>query len=833
MAMTCLRPSYIDNFGTLSSLRYLLLVLLLSFYGYDTVFANSIYDNSTTGVIENNFIPACEVETWKVENDVETVVLLTTDGWHCNLLVTGNTTSRIAVRMLEFSHDNSPQYLYVERDGDYAGECNHKFLVYHQFQSSCVTIFEHESLRFHIKANMTLEIKTIYNDKGSGTHCPENETRRRCTEQSICSKKEHYCNNVLPVNNVSVCKFQHKFEKDEYEYKGRDGFKNGTKCEMHCPDGCDCALYNRELKGTNCPRGVGSDSTWTNRLLYPPDTKLLYLAHNQLGVIKANAFRDLRNLERLHLHSSNVTSVEKGAFKGLDHVILLTLSYSKGMKLNPGSLSGLSNLQELYLENNDFHELTPSVYSGLDSAKYLFLRKNNFHHFEQIGIRDLNKLRVLDLSNNSLRDLPSDFCKLFPDIFYLALANNSLQKLSARMFQDCTKLETLNLNGNPLKWISKDTFVGLTNVTKVLVENYYTCCFVTNASCTPLNDRPEFLTCKRLLPHGILRVCMWILGICALFGNAMVIYWRCREKQDANKVQSILIMNLSLSDFLMGVYMMILTCADAYFREYFPSHADAWRSGSICKIAGLVAMLSSEGSVFFLVLISIDRLIGVKYPFSTRRLKKKSTRIVATILWGIALIISMIATLLSGTDYYDVSEVCIGLPLARKPLTRSIQKNVTITDNDDRHKIEVETLENIGHKPGMYFSIAIFIGINFICFVAIALCYTIIFVTFHESTRRSVRRQERDEEIKMAGKMAVIVITDFLCWMPIVIMSMMVQTGAVTLSPEMYAWTVTFILPINSSVNPFLYTIATVVSSRLALRKTRIYNNPTMTTQHT
>ena len=63
----------------------------------------------------------------------------------------------------------------------------------------------------------------------------------------------------------------------------------------------------------------------------------------------------------------------------------------------------------------------------------------------------------------------------------------------------------------------------------------------------------------------------------------------------------------------------------------------------------------------------------------------------------------------------------------------------------------------------------------------------------------------------MAIKMGLIVLTDMMCWLPIIILSILVQTGRQTVSPYVYTWIVTVVLPINSAINPFLYTLATVI----------------------
>ena len=85
-----------------------------------------------------------------------------------------------------------------------------------------------------------------------------------------------------------------------------------------------------------------------------------------------------------------------------------------------------------------------------------------------------------------------------------------------------------------------------------------------------------------------------------------------------------------------------------------------------------------------------------------------------------------------------------------------------------------------------------------------------------QSTKRvqkDERRQQRDER-KIAIKMAVVVGTDFMCWVPVIIMGVLSQTGLIVIPLEAYTWSVVFILPINSSLNPYLYTIASLVSRR-------------------
>ncbi len=113
---------------------------------------------------------------------------------------------------------------------------------------------------------------------------------------------------------------------------------------------------------------------------------------------------------------------------------------------------------------------------------------------------------------------------------------------------------------------------------------------------------------------------------------------------------------------------------------------------------------------------------------------------------------------------------------------------------------------------------SLFIGLNSLSFATVAIFYINIFQIASDSSS-SIQSTGKDNELKMAVKMSAVVLTDFFCWVPLAFVCMLVQCGVTTVGPEMYAWTVGLILPINSALNPFLYTIATIIADRLGQKK--------------
>ena len=109
--------------------------------------------------------------------------------------------------------------------------------------------------------------------------------------------------------------------------------------------------------------------------------------------------------------------------------------------------------------------------------------------------------------------------------------------------------------------------------------------------------------------------------------------------------------------------------------------------------------------------------------------------------------------------------------------------------------------------PGWEYTIAI-ITLNLTCFVFIAVSYILIYI---RSTKKrpvnaasTVDLQKR--EAKIQKRIAVIIITDFACWLPICIMAFVAFLG-LYYNFVLQEIAEGFLLPINSALNPFLYSV--------------------------
>ena len=569
---------------------------------------------------------------------------------------------------------------------------------------------------------------------------------------------------------------------------------------------------------------------------------VLNLQNNLLKVLQPDAFKGIGNLTVLSLYGNMLKEIQPGAFNGLVNLSTLYLPNNMLKEIQPGAFEGLGNLSRLELNGNMLEEIQAGVFSGLEGLQYLPLHSNMLTKLLPSVLGKLINLVLLDLRHNplaplhpdifhnlssldalilgniSLTFLPLNIFQALKQLRHLDLSANKLQELRFQPFEFCIILETLNLTQNPLQWINKDAFTGLNVTAEVFVDDPASCCFVTKANCWSSSTQSPFLTCGRMLPYDVLRVGIWVVSIIAVVSNVISILAKYKQRKHINKVQFLLITNLSISDLLMGVYLIILLSVDLYYTDYFPSHSDSWRNSTLCKVTGSLSVLSSEASVFFITVISIDRAIAIKFPFRAHRGSTKSTCIIVSFLWLVASGISITSFVLTGmdSDVYAVSEICVGLPISRQYTYNISETSVQLTQTFENVIQVVQENKATGSQAAMYFSIAIFTALNLFCFIIVGLCYLTIFITATKTTEKSGRSRNLKEDIQMAKKMFLLVLTDFCCWVPIGVLSILVQAGAVEVHPIAYAWIATFILPINSSINPFLYTLGDVIADKVS-----------------
>ena len=566
-------------------------------------------------------------------------------------------------------------------------------------------------------------------------------------------------------------------------------------------------LYLQQNKIISLTSGMFNNTTNIDRL---------DLGKNEISMIPNRLFKGFIKLQHLDLHKNQLVYLNLGLFHETNNLAFLYLHENKLAVLPSGLFQELTRLKVLSLHTNNLKSLPFDIFTGLISLESLFVQNNYIASVSYQILRGLQSLRHLNLSHSYINSLDINSFEDTGKLEFLDMSDNKLERIPN--ISHLKHLTFFNLQDNSLIKITNKTFSNLSRDVLMIVSQPEVCqCYVSSdISCNALDDISPYLTCSRLLSDRILVVIMWLIGLNALCGNIFVLSYR-KVKRDKGQIQTFLLSNLAMSDLLMGIYMLFIASADIYFGESFPMQAERWRSGITCKIAGSISIISSEASVFFLTLISIDRFFNMKYPYSDRKLRKTSSVVLASILWFTSVSLGIVPSSLGGnsdyTAFYDNSHVCIGLPLALiKTHSVIVHKQLAYSGRFWYEKQLVES-EYLGDISGMYFASTMFLGLNCICFLIILVCYIEIVRAVLKSSKRVGINKDIKEEIRMTVNVSVVILTDFVCWFPIIIMGILVQAKILTLPPSAFAWCVTFILPVNSAINPYLYTIAHVISN--------------------
>ena len=320
------------------------------------------------------------------------------------------------------------------------------------------------------------------------------------------------------------------------------------------------------------------------------------------------------------------------------------------------------------------------------------------------------------------------------------------------------------------------------------LDEFILCCYAGRAAggVTCHSPKDEFSSCFDLMKNRGVQVCVWFLGLTALLGNLFVIFMRVVVKQD-NKVHSFLLTNLAMSDLLMGIYLLIIAIKDLEWQGEYFLHDFKWRSGVPCAVTGVLSMVSSEVSVLMLTVITTDRLICVVFPLKVRRMRRSVACAVVGGVWVFGTMLSVIPIL--GLEYFYDKERSVGFygkSAVCLPLQLSAER-----------------------MAGWEYAVGIFIGLNFVSFVYILVAYIVMFITV-KNTSKKVRSTNMNRESQMARRMLFIILTDFLCWMPVILIGLLSLLRKFhDPDKQAYIWIAVFVLPVNSSINPILYTFST------------------------
>ncbi|XP_035180819.1 relaxin receptor 2 isoform X7 [Oxyura jamaicensis] len=472
------------------------------------------------------------------------------------------------------------------------------------------------------------------------------------------------------------------------------------------------------------------------------------------------------NLKSVPLVSSNVT--------------VLSLAHNQIHSLPDEVFSKYTEVKKIFLQNNCIQTISRKAFFGLYKLQKLYLSHNCITSLKPGVFRDLQKLKWLDLSSNRITELPR---YIFKDLKYLQKLNlsfNPLSHLSEDHFESLQQLQSLDLEMIEIPNINARMFQHMKNLSHIYFKKFHYCSYALHVRiCTPLTD--GISSFEDLLANNVLRVFVWVIACVTCFGNLLVIGMRSFIKAE-NETHAMSIKILCCADCLMGVYLFFIGVFDVKYRGQYKKYAVLWMESLPCHIMGFIAMLSTEVSVLLLTYLTLEKYLVIVFPFSNIRPGKQKTIVILISIWIAGFVIAIIPFWDEDFfgNYYGKNGVCFPL-------------------NSDR-------MEEIG---GNRYSLSIFLGVNLLAFIIIVFSYVSMFCSIQKTAlQTSEMRSHIHRDVAIANRFFFIVFTDAICWIPVFVIKIL-SLFQVEILDTVTSWIVIFVLPINSALNPILYTLTT------------------------
>ena len=470
----------------------------------------------------------------------------------------------------------------------------------------------------------------------------------RCLGSSVCLHPTHVC------DGWSQCSLH-----DDENF-----------CNLSCPQTCDCHGHSYQ-----CSQNVSLSQYPQLRFLLAKGSGI------QPGDLGSNTL-----LIYLNLANCQLTQIGNVVFPNLH---TLDISFNHVKHVSHKDINTLPRIVSLSLAGNPIASL--------------FVAKN------ESAAPTFNSLLTLDLSFVELQTMDPSVLHLFPNLQTLNLSHCNLQHVHGQGFQLLTALRALDVRKCPLNAFTKFMLRGQSSLQRVFADNYKVCCpknlpvgFVVS-QCLATSD--EISSCDDLLRFDLYRFSLAIFASLATVGNSLsFVFSVFISKGKKQSGYTVFVTHLCVSDFLMGVYLVMIGAADRIYKNNYLWEDTDWKNSVTCNMAGFLSLLSSEVSASIICLITLDRFFVVQFPFSHFRFQRCSAQLGCLLLWTMGLVLAAVPLLPASWHFYSQTAICIPLPVTLRQF------------------------------PGHDYAFAVMIIFNFVLFLFIAVGQLFIYIAIRSQS---------------------------------------------------------------------------------------------------
>ena len=547
-----------------------------------------------------------------------------------------------------------------------------------------------------------------------------------------------------------------------------------------------------------------------------PNLVTVHLMRNNLQTLPS--LSKCTKLDMLNLHQNRIKDLTT-QFRGLVSLEYLSLNDNLLVYIPESFIGSCKNLKFLYLADNNLREIHPNAFVNNTQLGSLDLTNNFLKKLPSKGLQTLKEIKTVGnpdmIDFPTQQDLPHARKLKLHHAYHCCFFLRRVQQINRRRFKsrqmkatatwispDKNDADTVKksqiLNNYRNKYVNSNTTISMDNEVDPLLQllqklNTHIKITISSPSnkqadheeresiseffaddeapyCTPTPN--EFYPCEDLMGRDWLRICVWIVFLLAVFGNGTVLFVMFSNYSKLD-VPRFLVLNLSIADLLLGVYLGFLAFVDIKTIGDFRSHALDWQYSGTCQLAGFIAVFSSELSVFTLTAITMERFLTIKNcMYVEKRLSRTQIYLIMAFGWLFSAFVAALPIIHIGdVRFNDYSKYSVCLPF------------------------ETSTLASQTY-------LSVILCLNLLAFVIILFCYVKIYLFIRNS------HAWNSGDSLVARRVGILVFTDFLCWFPISIVALSAVLGKPLIQDLWIAKVITvFVFPLNACANPFLYAI--------------------------
>ena len=466
-----------------------------------------------------------------------------------------------------------------------------------------------------------------------------------------------------------------------------------------------------------------------------------------------------------------------------DH-IWITIKYFKcfGCNILHGSSNQFSSFQSIIFLNIKNYLFSSSCISKDNSISIIFSLKHLDISFNRLTTTrsfcffSLKNLTIFHLQHNLISNVAENSFYLLFSLQLLDLSRNKITKLKRNMFNGLPNIKILNLTFNQIMHVSIDTFKDVSPYS-VHSYNVKVCCMSGSwQKCKVKED--AFSYCDNLLSDKYLRYLCWLIAILAFLLN--IISFLLHTKNFKSQKNTFPTGYLALVDWCFGIYLLIIASADSYYKGNYVGYELTWKGYYICKVAAFFALTSMVVSPMILCLMMVGRYCVIQWPLTS---KYKSKTYVKTIV-QVFLIVGVCLCII----FISVTFGIIG-----KDIPTGICLPIYISEDQ------------------VLLILLISLGVILVqtCCLFLILILSFLLLTTLKRMEHTTRLQNKNaKSVKVAKHLILVIVTNMCCWIPSDIVLILALVGY-DVSNHLLSWVTLIVIPINSVLDPLLFTIST------------------------